>query len=57
MDHPELHQLVSPTTAFRFLDGLLDASDRVSNATEDAATFTNYIGRSWLAIARSKGLI
>ncbi|KAG8813620.1 hypothetical protein FRC19_002317 [Serendipita sp. 401] len=53
----ELHQLTSPATATRFLDGLLEANDRASNAASDVLTFGNYIGRSWLAIARSKGLL
>lgn len=53
----ELHQLTSPTTAPRFLDGLLEANDSISNTASEVLTFADYIGRSWLAIARSKGII
>jgi ubiquinone biosynthesis protein COQ9 len=54
---PELHQLTSPETAARFLDGLLEANTRASNSVSELATFANYMGRSWIGIARSKGLL
>ncbi|KAG8834031.1 hypothetical protein FRC17_009669 [Serendipita sp. 399] len=53
----ELHQLTSPATAPRFLDGLLEANQKFSGVASDILTFGDYVGRSWLAIARSKGLL
>ncbi|CAG7849501.1 SubName: Full=Uncharacterized protein {ECO:0000313/EMBL:CCA75221.1} [Serendipita indica DSM 11827] len=53
----ELHQLNSPATASGFLDGLLDASEGADNAVSEVATFAQYIGKSWIAIARSRGLL
>ncbi|PVF95933.1 hypothetical protein CPB86DRAFT_763068 [Serendipita vermifera] len=53
----ELHQLTSPETATRFLEDLLETNTRVSNSISDLTTFVGYMGRSWIGIARSKGLL
>ncbi|KIM27553.1 hypothetical protein M408DRAFT_329991 [Serendipita vermifera MAFF 305830] len=53
----ELHQLTSPQTAARFLDGLLELKAGASNAMAESSLFAGYIGRSWLGIARSQGLL
>jgi len=53
----ELHQLNSPESAGGFLESLLDSSMKASSAASEVLTFANYIGRSWLSIAKSKGLV
>ncbi|TFK49628.1 hypothetical protein OE88DRAFT_1662174 [Heliocybe sulcata] len=52
----ELHQLTSPHTAPAFLDHLLDVSSATKSTVDDAATYANYIGRSWAGIIRSSGI-
>jgi ubiquinone biosynthesis protein COQ9 len=53
----ELHQLTSPETAAGFLDGLLQLNSIASGAVSEASLFAGYIGRSWIAIAHSKGIL
>jgi hypothetical protein len=53
----ELHQLTSPLTAAGFLDDLLQLSSTTSSVVSDASLFASYIGRSWIAIVRSKGIL
>ncbi|EPT01641.1 hypothetical protein FOMPIDRAFT_1023141 [Fomitopsis schrenkii] len=52
----ELHQLNSSTTAYEFLDSLLNSSGRVESALQDATVFTGYIGRSWAGILKSRSV-
>ncbi|KAI0255026.1 hypothetical protein BJV78DRAFT_1180641 [Lactifluus subvellereus] len=52
----ELHQLTSPKTAPAFLDSLLDSALHVQNALSEAEIFTQYIAKSWAAIAKSSGI-
>lgn len=53
----ELHQLASPETAAGFLDGLLELNKGAHSVVSESSLFVGYIGRSWLAIARSKGFL
>ncbi|KAG2018198.1 hypothetical protein CC2G_007645 [Coprinopsis cinerea AmutBmut pab1-1] len=52
----ELHQLVSPNTAYSFLDDLLHKSSKVSNALDETSLFSSYVFRSWKGIIKSSGV-
>jgi len=53
----ELHQITaSPETAPELLDHLLRTTTRLSKNAEEALRFGEFVGRSWLSIARSKGV-
>ncbi|KAH9953212.1 hypothetical protein BGW80DRAFT_1460109 [Lactifluus volemus] len=52
----ELHQLTSPQTAPAFLDSLFDSASHVQNVLSEAEIFTQYISKSWKAIAKSSGI-
>ncbi|KAH6913370.1 hypothetical protein BKA70DRAFT_1397390 [Coprinopsis sp. MPI-PUGE-AT-0042] len=49
----ELHQLVSPNTAYSFLDDLIQKSTSVSKALDDTSQFSSYVFRSWKGIINS----
>lgn len=52
----ELHQLVSPKTAYEFLDSLLDTSTKVKNSLDEAGLFATYVAKSWAGILKSRGV-
>ena len=53
----ELHQVTaSPETAPELLDRLLKTTTNFSKDTDEALRFGEFVGRSWLSIARSKGV-
>ncbi|KAF8271183.1 hypothetical protein EI94DRAFT_1721067 [Lactarius quietus] len=52
----ELHQLTSPQTASAFLDSLLDSASHMKNAISEAEIFTQYVAKSWVAIAKNSGV-
>ncbi|KAH9052931.1 hypothetical protein EDB83DRAFT_2619655 [Lactarius deliciosus] len=52
----ELHQLTSPQTAPAFLETLLDSASHVQSALTEAEIFTQYVAKSWVAIAKNSGV-
>jgi ubiquinone biosynthesis protein COQ9 len=53
----ELHQLTSPETAEDFLDDLLKSSDRLGSTFQGTAQYLEFIGRSWVGIIKSSGVL
>ncbi|KAI0300828.1 hypothetical protein BC826DRAFT_1102162 [Russula brevipes] len=53
----ELHQLTSPPTTPAFLDSLFESSSHVENAFSEAEIFARYVSKSWVAIAKSSGVL
>ncbi|KAF8525784.1 hypothetical protein BU17DRAFT_74219 [Hysterangium stoloniferum] len=53
----ELHQLTSPTSAYQFLESLLESSASAGDVISDVGQYADYIWRSWRAIGKSKGLL
>ena len=52
----ELHQLTSPQTAAAFLETLLDSASHTQNVLSEAEIFTQYVAKSWVAIAKNSGV-
>ncbi|KAI0783987.1 hypothetical protein BC629DRAFT_1594106 [Irpex lacteus] len=53
----ELHQLNSPGTASDFLADLIHTSSRLENMVDDVGQFSSYVGRSWIGIIKSRGVL
>lgn len=53
----ELHQLTSPSTAYQFLDSLLDASSTLGTAIEETSMFAQYVLKGWAGIIKSRGIL
>lgn len=53
----ELHQLTSPTSAYQFLDSLLESSANADDIISDVGLYADYIWRSWKGIGKSRGLL
>ncbi|KAM6490573.1 hypothetical protein JOM56_013916 [Amanita muscaria] len=53
----ELHQLASPQTAHGFLDSLLESEKEVKRAVEEVGVYAEYIGKSWIGIGKSWGVV
>ncbi|KZP22772.1 hypothetical protein FIBSPDRAFT_824255 [Athelia psychrophila] len=53
----ELHQLTSPSTAYHFLDSLLDASSKLGTAIEETSMFAQYVLKGWAGIIKSRGVL
>jgi ubiquinone biosynthesis protein COQ9 len=52
----ELHQLVSPNTAYTFLDTLLETSQTVSKSLDEVSLFSDYVFKGWKGIIKSSGI-
>ncbi|TFK36655.1 hypothetical protein BDQ12DRAFT_236272 [Crucibulum laeve] len=53
----ELHQFTSPSTAYAFLDSLLDTSSAVKSSIDEVSLFSSYIFKSWKGIIKSSGIL
>ncbi|KAF7312475.1 Ubiquinone biosynthesis protein [Mycena indigotica] len=53
----ELHQLTSPSSAHAFLDELLSGAKHIESYISEVGQFSDYVLRSWVGIARSRGII
>ncbi|KAI8980020.1 hypothetical protein BD414DRAFT_493328 [Trametes punicea] len=52
----ELHQLASPTTAYKFLDHALNMTSKIDSSVNEVGLFGEYIWRSWAGIIKSSGV-
>ena len=53
----ELHQLTSPNTAYKFLDDMLDLTQKADQSVGEIELFGKYVLRSWAGIIRSSGVL
>ena len=53
----ELHQLTSPNTAYKFLDDVLNLTQKVDSSVSEVELFGKYVWRSWAGIIRSSGVL
>ncbi|KAI0342706.1 hypothetical protein BDW22DRAFT_1413409 [Trametopsis cervina] len=53
----ELHQIASPETAYDFLSDLLEGSSRIKGAVDNVGQFASYVGKSWIGIIKSRGIL
>ncbi|KAJ3496015.1 hypothetical protein NLJ89_g10541 [Agrocybe chaxingu] len=52
----ELHQLTSPTTAYSFLDSLLETSSNLKSSLNEVELYSSYVFKSWRGIIKSSGI-
>ncbi|CAA7269565.1 unnamed protein product [Cyclocybe aegerita] len=52
----ELHQLTSPTTAYAFLDSLLETSSNLKSSLNEVELYSSYVFKSWRGIIKSSGI-
>ncbi|KAI0359709.1 hypothetical protein OH77DRAFT_857820 [Trametes cingulata] len=53
----ELHQLNSPSTAYQFLDQVLNMTQKVDASVSEVGLFGQYVWRSWASIVKSSGVL